>query len=78
VANTFSSAAVIPLVTTYISSTQLLAYVPPELTTVEGTVSISAFTPAVEGGGGGEATNPEPPVFEVVESFRVFLPLVLR
>lgn len=78
VANAFSSAAVVPLVTTYISSTQLLAYVPPELTTVEGTVSISAFTPAVEGGGGGEATNPEPPVFEVVESFRVFLPLVLR
>ncbi|MEJ5309944.1 MAG: IPT/TIG domain-containing protein [Anaerolineae bacterium] len=74
----FSSAAVIPLVTTYISSTQLLAYVPPELTTVEGTVSISTFTPAVEGGGGGEATNPELPVFEVVESYRVFLPLVMR
>lgn len=78
VANTFSSAAVIPLVTTYISSTQLLAYVPPELTTVEGAVSISAFTPAVEGGGGGEAANPEPPVFEVVESYRVFLPLVMK
>lgn len=77
-ANTFSSAAVVPLVTTYISSTQLLAYVPPELTTVEGAVSISAFTPAVEGGGGGEATNPEPPAFEVVEGYRVFLPLVLR
>ncbi len=78
VANAFSGGAVIPLVTTYISSTRLLAYVPPELTTVEGTVSISAFTPAVAGGGGGEATNPEPPVFEVVESFRVFLPLVMK
>lgn len=78
VANAFSSGAVIPLVTTYISSTQLLAYVPPELTTVESVVSISAFTPAVEGGGGGEAVNPEPPAFEVVEGYRVFLPLVLR
>ncbi len=77
-ANTFGSAAVIPLVTTYISSTRLSAYVPPELITAEGMVSISAFTPAVEGGGGGEATNPEPPVFEVVESYRVFLPLVMK
>jgi hypothetical protein len=74
----FNSGAVIPLVTTYISSTRLLAYVPPELTAVEGIVSISAFTPAAEGGGGGEATNPEPPVFEVVEGYRVFLPLVMK
>ncbi len=74
----FSGGAVIPLVTTYISSTQLLAYVPPELTAVEGIVNISAFTPAVEGGGGGEATNPTLPALEVVESYRVFLPLVLR
>ena len=64
--------------TTYIGSTQLLAYVPPELTVAEGTVSISAFTLAVEGGGGGEAINPELPAFEVVESYRVFLPLVTR
>jgi len=68
----------VPLTTTYISSTQLQAYVPPELTTTEGAIRINVFTPAVEGGGGGGATNPELPVFEVVKSYRVFLPLVIR
>jgi hypothetical protein len=77
-ASALSSVAVVPLVTTYISSTQLLAYVPPELTVAERIVTIGAFTPAAEGGGGGEATNPEPPPFEVVESYRVFLPAVMK
>lgn len=77
-ASALSGSGVIPLATTYISSTQLRAYVPPELTAAEGSVTISVFTLAAEGGGGGEATNPEPPAFEIVESYRVFLPAVMR
>jgi trimeric autotransporter adhesin len=74
----FSSRSVVrwngsPLTTTYLSGSQLRAYVPADKITAVGSAVVTVFTPAPSGGGVSSAR-----IFEIVESYNVFIPLVLR
>jgi hypothetical protein len=74
----FSSRSIVrwdgdPLITTYINSSQLMAFVPAALITAPGTAAVTVYTPAPLGGGSSFSHG-----VEIVDGFTVFLPTVIR
>ena len=74
----FSSPSVVrwngnPLTTTYVSGNQLRAFVPADKIVTPDLITILVSPPAPKGGGSSVTKT-----FEVLESYRIFLPAVLR
>ncbi|MBI5583321.1 MAG: IPT/TIG domain-containing protein [Deltaproteobacteria bacterium] len=74
----FSSRSVVywngsPLITTYLSGSQLRAFVPADKIGIPGIATILVSTPAPTGGGSSLAR-----AFEILDGYRVFLPGVIR
>lgn len=74
----FSSRSVVrwngsPLITTYLTGSQLRAFVPADKLAAPATVTIMVSTPA-PAGGGSSLTK----AFEILDGYRIFLPAVIR